>query len=45
MNAAYQNRNRIPAAANQRHLMHLAAVFRIQMKHLSEEKAAIRRLP
>lgn len=36
--ALYQNRNHIPAAAiilvNQHHLMHLAAVFQIQMKHL-----------
>lgn len=36
--APYQNRNHIPAAAiilvNQHHLMHLAAVFQIQMKHL-----------
>lgn len=34
--APYQNRNHIPAAAiilvNQHHLMHLAAVFQIQMK-------------
>lgn len=39
--ASYQNRNHIPAAAvilvNQDHLMHLAAVFQIQMKHLCKK--------
>lgn len=44
--APYQNRNHIPAAAiilvNQHHLMHLAALFQIQMKHLCKSN---RRLP
>lgn len=43
--APYQNRNHIPAAAiilvNQHHLMHLAAVFQIQMKHLCKSNCRL----
>lgn len=43
--ARYQNRNHIPAAAiilaNQHHLMHLAAVFKILMKHLCEKAIGV----
>lgn len=43
--APYQNRNHIPAAAvilvNQHHLMHLAALFQIQMKHSRRKATAV----
>lgn len=43
--APYQNRNHIRAAAiilvNQHHLMHLAAVFQIQMKHLCKSNRCL----